>query len=388
MIVALLMLAGGAMSWSTSSRITEVPAGRGPVWVGAEIDDTTQRMIGDTVVHNRTLHYPLLASVLRAPGIVLRRAAPSIDGRATVRLTLALASGAWVAGLFVMCRAIGCRLIDAILLSGIGVSSAAAIFWSGVPDVAVIVAVTVFPPIIAAALAVRRELGAAAWVTTMLVSMSLSASHALNGVIAARRHHSRGATLQIAVNAVAVLIVLCSVQRLIFNASERLVDHDPADRPAIRATLITAPLAPVVPFVVMGMVMPAVDAQTELSMERAGLWSWNIGGGVAVVAWLLLLLIGVAAALPPPAARLRGFFLIALAGQLALMLLLDGDTFRAAMSTVPLLIGLTALATLGAWRRTAVVLTLLLIVTAGINNAQQLQRSLDLAATSRGGSQQ
>jgi hypothetical protein len=383
LIAALLMLAGGAMSWSTSGRITEVIGDRDRVWFGAETGDTTRRMIADTVVHNRTLHYPLLATVLRAPGIVLRRAAPAIDGQATVRLTLALAAGAWLAGLFVMCRAIGCRPIDAILLSGIGISSAAAIFWAGVPDVAVIIAVTVYPPIIAAAFAVRREVGAAVWLTTMIASMSLSAGHALTGVIAARHHHSRGATLQIAVNAVAVLIVLCSVQRLVFPSSGRLVDHDLADRPALRATLTTAPLAPVVPFAVMGMVMPVVAAQPELSTQRA-LWSWNIIGGVAVVTWLLLLLIGVAGTVPPPAARLRGFFLIALAAQLVLTLLLDGETFRASLSTVPLLIGLTALATLGIWRRTVVVLALLLIVTAGINNAWQLQRDLDLAAASGG----
>jgi hypothetical protein len=383
-LVALLILGGGSMSWITSGRIVDVAGDRDRAWFGAETGDTTRRMIASTVVHNRTLHYPLLATVLRAPGIVLRRVAPAIDGRATVRLTLAVAAGAWLAGLFVMCRAIGCRSIDAILLSGIGISSAAAMFWTGAPDVAAIIAITVFPPIIAAAFAVRREVGAAAWLTTMIMSMSLSATHALTGVIAARRHHGRGATLQIVVNAVAVLIVLCSVQRLVFTSSGRLVDHDLADRPALRATLTTAPLAPIVPFVVTGMVMPVIAAQPELSTQHASLWSWNIAGGVAVVTWVLLLLIGVAASVPPPTAGLRGFLLAALAAQLALTLLLDGETFRAAMSTLPLLIGLTAVATLSAWRRTVVALVLLLVVSAGINNAQQWQRDLDLAATSGG----
>jgi hypothetical protein len=195
-------------------------------------------------------------------------------------------------------------------------------------------------------------------------------------------HHPWRRTVQIIANAITVLIVLCSMQRVIYPSSGRLADHDPADRLAVRATLLTEPLTPALPFVLYGMVMPTVDAQTSLSIQHASMLPNTVAGGIALIAWIALLLLGLGSALPPPAARMRALLLAALGAQLALQLVVDGETFRSALSSLPLLIALTALGTLSPWRRAAIALSAVLLVSAGINNASRFEQSVNLVRES------
>lgn len=383
LVIAVLAFAGGMLSWRTSAATTAAIGGRDGIWFGAEVGDTLRRATSEKVAHNRTLHHPLMPSLTRVPSRLALRLAPSIQPLSIVRLALVTAAGAWAAGLFLLCRSIGCRRSDAILFSLIGLTSAAAIFWAGVPDIELFIAVTVLPAVATAAVATRRETSSAAtWLTVVACSMSLDITQGLTGTLAAATRHSWRRTLQITANAATVLIVLCSLQRLVLPSNGRIQDHDPADRPTIRATLLTAPLSPVPSMIFYSMVMPDLEAQAALSIQHASWWPATIAGGAARGAWAALLIIALRCALPLPAARMRTFLLAAIGAQLVLQLLIDGETFHSAMSLLPLLIALVSLGSLSSQRRAVVALSLVLLVSAAVNNSHQFERSLNLAGAS------
>lgn len=377
-IVAMLALAAATLSWRTSGAALAAVGDRDRVWFGAEVNRTLHTITADKVKHDRTLHYPLMTSVMRIPTRMVRRVAPQIDPAIPIRLTLSAAAGAWVAGVFLMCRAMRCPPVAAILLALIGASSAGAVFWSGIPDVVVVAAASVPPAIAVAALAAHRTVPVTAWLAAVSGSIALAVPNGLTGAIAAAMHFRGRVALQLVANAATVIIVLCTIQRFVYPSLGRLIDHDVDDRPAARATLVAAPFAPVVPFLTHGVVMPSVVTNAGSPALQVGRGPATPAGGVALIAWAGVLLIGMTAAAPAPAARIRAMLLVALAAQLALQLLFEADTFRNAMNTLPLMIGLAAIGSLSSWRTTTVTLSVILLAGSAINNAQAFQRSLEL----------
>lgn len=349
------------------------------VWFSGESADVMNRVTAVRVDHNRTLHHPLMVSVLRGPTQGIFTLWPEAEAVDVMRLGLAAAAGAWVGGLFLMSRAIGCPLPDAALMALVGLASSAALFWSAVPEVAMFGAVTVLPAIVLAATAFARQRPDWVSVGVVAATLSLTVGNGVTGAIAAVMQHPWRRALQVTVNAVCLILVLCGIQRIVFPSTGVIADHDPDDRPVLRATWLTAPVEPLVPFFLHGMVMPTVATGPALTVQRSWPGSAGVPELLALVAWVGLLVIGATARVAPAAGRLRTFLAAAVGGQLALQLLLGGETFADALYYLPLLIALAAIGLLTTWRRIGLVLAGVLVVTAAINNHGQFMRSAELA---------
>ena len=105
---------------------------------------------------------------------------------------------------------------------------------------------------------------------------------------------------------------------------------------------------------------------------RAG--SGSVWGALAVMAWVGLLGLGLKGLVETKRYRtLRLSLLLILAGQLLLHLVYGSETFIYSLHFLPLLVLLAAMGTWASERPVALVLAILLVITAGINNYQQFR---------------
>jgi len=297
------------------------------------------------------------------------------------RWTAAFYAALWSAAFFWMLRLLGCRLPDAIIFTGLANVSAAAVFWTPVPEFFVLGALTLLAPLgavladhAAPGLAVRTTLASA-------VSLSVTFTNWLAGIAAAFLVTTRVRAFQWSVNAFVIVSVLWIAQAAWFPHAEfllgnaRAIDYlERLPEPVFTEALMV--------FFLHSMIMPAVApiGPTEgLSIQSVSTaWPWSL----LWLLWLSLLLAGSRQLfLGPAPSSFRVLLSCVVAGQLFLHLLIGRETFLFSMHSMPLLVLVAACATLGRARIVALALATILTGGAALNNWQQFQGAAQHVAT-------
>ncbi len=103
------------------------------LWFEANLPRNYSNMVALDSDQSRSNLHPLFSLLVYPPTTLLRKTfgfAPIV----AVRLVLALTASLWVTLLYLILRTTGCGRLDAGLLSVLGLTSAAAIFWLPVPE--------------------------------------------------------------------------------------------------------------------------------------------------------------------------------------------------------------------------------------------------------------
>lgn len=393
LVIAVLAAAAGAMSWYASGRLNTALEVRGPsdggyddIWFDADSRDVYRKLTWQNFEQNQTLRHPLISIMARLPVRLYRRAVPAADPVDLFRGLLAATAAAWASLMFVTLRLLRCRKADALLLTLVGIVSAAALFTLATEPVFALGSVTILCAIAAVAWAERGA--AAEWLTTIAGALTLSVTitNGMVGGFAAAAMHPARRVAQIVANAVCIVLVLWAVQRLIYPSSSFPWGYDRSYRAFILASEMRTPIGPLNSFWFHTMVMPEVTTihrtsqqdYAVLSVQGARPGSATRAGMAATAAWAMLLAIGAWSMITRASQSLRLFLLASIAGQLLLHLVFGEETFLYAMHFLPLLVTIAALGT-----RTArpLVLGLGAVVIAGClaNNSHQFERALALA---------
>jgi hypothetical protein len=301
-----------------------------------------------------------------------------------VRAFTAAMALCWIAAMYTLFRLITRRRLDAILLSLLAMSSAAATFWLVLPEVFGWGSVTIALALCLAALADRRPRTAFWYVVASALTLSMTITNWMVGIFVTFAAMPWRRAAQLTINAFFVVSVLWGVQKLFIPDSEFFLTFPPEDKQFVLNPASGGALRVSSSFFFHTIVMPEIKLNSTsdplwygMTTQSSRPGSGTKWGKVAVILWSLLLAIGVYAL-----ATLRQYVILrlALAGsllsQLALHLLFGTETFLYSVHFVPLLLSIAALGTLTKFRNLTLALIVALIVTCGVNNGVQLTKAI------------
>jgi hypothetical protein len=334
--------------------------------------------------HQATSRHPLISAAMAASAAGVQ-AVPSDHVVTTMRRIAALHGALWILVVYLCLRLIGCVALDAVIFSGLAAVSAAGVFWTAVPEVHTLGAITLLLPLCLVARARSRSRARDGLLIAVSgASLSITLTNWMSGLAAAYAERGWRQALQASFNALVVVSLLWIAQSWWFPSNEyflggRSAVGEQLGRPSLLDAFVDG--VSVVPaFFANAMVMPPIEmtelarGARQLTVQASWPWSSGLPGLVAVGLWLGVLGYGARQLLretTKPALKL--VLLVCVAGQFVLHLFFGDETFLYAMQFVPLLIAAAAFATFGARRPLVRMVTIALIVLAGINNLQQFE---------------
>jgi hypothetical protein len=365
--VAVLALLAAAVSWQASARTSaalgDTRLRSGFAWFGEplRVQRFVEHQLDDELLSIET---PLEPLIVRAPVRAWLRVMPGGDPLSVLRAFTAASAGLWAALLFVALSFVGCRLIDAVLFTLIGMASAAAQSWFAVPASMTIASVSSLVAVMVVARAGAQH--PREWQTTIAVASSLSVTLAngVFGVAAAGVMHGRRRGFQVIVNGICIVLLLWPVQRTLYPLSGPPVDFTP-DAPARIATaVVDAAIAPVHAI--------AITDRGAIFTGGAG-YTWI--GLIGVFTWLALLAIAVPV-IANGHRRLGLFLSTVVIARLFAGLATEDSAFHASLDILPLLLIAAAMATHATHRRTVRVLALVLLAAMLMNQRMALDSAI------------
>ena len=354
------------------------------VWFDADVPRAYRDMSDRWADHFRTEVHPLFP-LLTYPPTRLAQKALGLGPLNAVRLVMAGVAFLWMGLLFVLLRLMGLRRLDAVLFSALAGVSAGWLFWFSVPETYAWGSLTIVLTLALVGLKYHRNVGEAPFIAASALTLSMTLSNWLVGILAAFAHFPRRRALQITANALAAVVLLWAVQKVVFPSSNFFLGGTKEQNYLFR-TENGGPAAVVRSFLFHTVVMPAprevavdLDGQPARALvtQPSQLGSGSPFGLPACVLWLALLGLGVwglRATKTHP--QLRFVVVAALLIQLAMHLVYGMETFLYAAHFLPLLIALAAFSTLTRARPVALGLVVLLILCAGVNNAAQFKKTV------------
>lgn len=382
-MVALALAAAIALTYATRL-INPILYQIQNVWFEADIERVFENMTDRGGNHYRTKVHPLF-SLVAFPLVYLFKLAGLKNIGAVNAVILGVAC-LWISSQYILFRLIGLRRFDSTLFSILGATSAAAIFWFTVPETYSFGALTILWALIFTAITEQRQVSQFWYVVVSALTLSFTITNWLIGILTTAVNHPWKRAFQITVNAFSLVVILWSVQKVIFQTAEFFL----GDREEKKYLLLSGsggPLQVLKSFVSHTMVMPALNIVSDkykqahwpiLATQTSAPGSGSIWGVVAVVLWTALLGLGLWGFFTTKKHfKLRLVLGIVLLGQLALHTVYGDETFLYALHFLPLLLLLATFSLLTPARPVGLALAGALIVCAGINNGLQFKQATD-----------
>jgi hypothetical protein len=383
-IVLILAIIGGLASFSGAQLVEPLIVNEkaNNIWFEADVARVFDNMTNRGSNHYRTKVHPLF-SIVALPPVYLLEKILSLDTLTSVRTVIAVVAAIWLAVLFIVLRLIGCRRFDAILFSLLGAASAAAMFWFTVPETYSFGSLSILLGLLLAVIGQYRQLSSFWYIIVSTLTLGMTTTNWMVGILATMVNHRRKRALQISVNSFCLAIVLWSIQKFIFPSAEFFIG-DLEEKRYILKPESGGPLRVFTSFVYHTMVMPSIEVVSDFTQsdrlimvtQLSSAGSGSLWGAVAVGSWLALLTLGLwALFFLKKNGKVRLVIGLALLGQLALHIVYGNETFLYSLHFVPLLIVLAALSTLTQARVLGLVLAGILLLTTAINNGLQFQQA-------------
>jgi hypothetical protein len=360
------------------------------VWFHADAPRVFDDMTKYSAPHDRTSVHPLFV-ILVFPVVSFVKTVFFVTPNTAVRIVLAGVASLSVSLLFITFRLIGCRQLDATLFSILGAISAAAMFWLAIPDVYSFGGLTILLGLTFVALTEHRKLSMFWYVLVSAMTLSITVTNWMLGIHWTITNQPWKKAIQITVAAWVLVVLLVLVQKGIFPTTNagfiKIISTVQGEGKYMKIKDLAGSLRVIQSFFCYTIVMPGVKLfnDTNLNLERLSVQmsspgSGSIWGNIATFLWIALLCLGLWGLFTiRKHLRLRVALGLTILGQLALHLVYGTDeTFLYTLHFAPLLLLLAALSTLTPARSLALVLTGMLVVSAGINNMLQLNQAIDL----------
>ncbi len=379
-----LFALGAIVVFAATSRMDPrlLSPGAMDLWFEADAPRVFENLVDRWSNFSRAKVHPLFGLLAFPPVLILRKLL-GFQAQTAVHLLLGLTAGTWLALFFVIFRLIGCPRLDALIFTLLAATSSCAMFWFVIPETHPLASLTILFAIGLVALSMHRRIPALLNAAVSAATLGITVTNWMIGAASTLVRRPWRETLQVTINAFAVVCVLWAIARH-FMPSTLFFLGNPPETGHILAPEARGPARVAISFFLHSMVMPAIAV-----VDRPGSGDWPImlvqpsspgSAGVwdiaSLVLWLLLIGAGLYALFRVRSHnRLRLFLALTLAGQLALHLLFGNETFLYAPNFLPLLITMTAVATLTPLRPAVLATASLLVVTNVFNNGAQWRRA-------------
>jgi hypothetical protein len=386
-VVVLLawFIAGGLYSTATFSRFDRrfftAPIGN-DVWFEADMP-----IVADTILHRwsehhpRYAHHPLFALVTTVPAYGLRVIGVAEQPR--LAAILGLSAALWSATIFALIRLVTPTTLEACVFTLLAHVSAAAVFWLPTTETVVLGSTTLLLPLVLLGSDARRRAADHWYVAASALSLSMTTTSWMAGIITTASARRPRAALQITVNALATVVLLWGVQKTLVPPSQFFIETAEHSR-FLFTEAAGGPLPRVRALLLHSMVMPDVQAAREpkwgrmMTVQHAEVGSSGIVGRVATALWVVLLAAGLWSLWQGPTnAILRGVLLVTLVGQSVVYLCYGEETFLYSLYVTPLLVVCAAAATTTSHRRWVTAVAVILIALLALNNSREFSAAAD-----------
>jgi hypothetical protein len=351
-------------------RFFAMPAGN-DVWFEGDLP-----MVADTILHRWSTHprdakHPLFPLLTTVPSYGLR--ALGLTEAQRLLVITAFAAAAWGGAVYLLLRLSTPSRRAAVTFATLTHVTAAAVFWLPTTETWVLGSLSVLAPLLVVAAERLGYVREGWYVAASALSLSVTVSNWLSGIIAPCSMRPTRRAVQITANALALVVVLWGVQKSFVPHSSFFVGAVERSRfmfapeaggpgPIARALVFHSIVMPHVA------VVPEPKWGSRLSVQRATLASSGTIGAIATVLWSILLAAGLHALWirrRTPQARALGLVTV---GQLAVYLCYGEETFLFAIQIAPLLITCAATATWTRHRALVTTLAMVLVVLLALNN--------------------
>jgi hypothetical protein len=354
------------------------------VWFRADIFRVYRTMTVRDASNFRSRVHPFFpaASLVPVRGLIKL----GLETRSAVRFMVAAQAAAWVAVLYAMLRAIGCRWLAATSFSLLGAVSAAAWFWLPISETYALGSITIMAAVIVAAVLERRALRDRWLVLANVLSFSITVTNWMAGIAATLAFRPLRRAALIVVGAFALCVVLWPAQLVIAPRVQFFMKSQENELNYLFYEDSGGPLTKLRGLALNGVVMPKLETYRQerqlhsrvLGVQHAPPGGASVAGWPAVVLWVGALgLGGWAFARDRERKRLRLAVGALLAGQLVLHLVYGEEVFLYALHYTPVLLVVAAWAALGAFPRVSVALALALLVPVSVNNHAAFQQGAE-----------
>ena len=361
------------------------------VWFNGDVVTVYSAMINRWTSHRSQFH-PLF-SLMTTPLVYMLKLGLHIEPHTAVRILLSTVAGLWSGGMYLVLRAIGCRRLDAGVLTLLAISSAASIIWFVVPETWPFGSLSILLALGLVAVSEHRSIGSGWYVLVSAMTLGTTVTNWMAGIISTAVTHHWKQAVQITINAFCLVIVLWCVEKLFFPATELfLAPYMPEITRHLNTAGSGGPLQVANAFVFHSMVLPAINGDVVslgrqpprtavlMSIQSSTAGSGSLWGTVSIVLLILFFgagLWGLVSLKQYP--RFRLALGLMLAGQLGLHVLYGAETFLYSLHWIPLLVTLGALGSLASPRRLWLVLAVLLLVSTAINNGLKFRQASQVA---------
>jgi len=327
--------------------------------------------------HHSTKVHPLF-SLIALPPVFLITKIFSIEPMMAVRVVNAVVASLWIATFFTLLRLIGCRRLDAILFSGLATASASAIFWFVVPETFLLGSLSIMIALCFVVITEFRQFSSLWYICISAFTLSFTVTNWMAGVLITIVNFSKKQALLITIKAYFLVFMLSIIQKTFFDRTVIPFFTGEEQNNYILTSSSGGPLHSLKSFVSHTMVMPAINVvannlSTQLSFPGSG----SPWGMISVLFWIALLGLGVYGIFSHHGHfKVRIVLGLTLLGQLLLHSVYGDETFLYSLHFMPLLIILAAFSTFTRARKVALLLTVMLVLTAGVNNVVQLNKAI------------
>lgn len=351
------------------------------VWFGGDIPTVFGNITSLNSDFGRNNKHPLFPLIV-FPLVFLTGKLFHLDPLAAARLVAVGVSTLWIGGLYALFRVMGCYRLDATLLSLVGAVSAASIFWLIIPESFPLASLTFILGLIFVAVAQFRPFTGAWYIAINVITVSITITNSMVGILATLVNNRWKKSIQIFVGSLLLATGLWILQRIVFTNSGfpfqpgTFIGEKKFIAPASGGTLSFLSA-----FFYQTMVMPAtqfVDFAIRpdwIKIEASLLapTSGSAWGTAAIVSWTALLGLGLWAFVSiKQHNKLRIVLGLTLLAQIAMHSIYGADeTFIYSLHFIPLLLTVVAFSLLTRLRIISLILAVILIVSAGINNRAQ-----------------
>ncbi|NJK29878.1 MAG: hypothetical protein HC940_06865 [Acaryochloris sp. SU_5_25] len=352
------------------------------IWFGSDIPTVFGNITSTQSDFGRNNKHPLFP-LLVFPLVFGIGKLLQLDPLAAVRVLAVLVAIVWIGSLYTLLRCLGCHRLDATLFSLVGGVSASSVFWLVIPESFSFGSLTILLGLIFVTLAQYRPFSAIWYVALNVMTVSITITNSMVGIFATVINHRWKKVIQIGIAALLLSTGLWILQRIVFTNSG--FPFQPGTFIGEKK-FISAPgkggfLAVLSSFFYQTMVMPAIQLLdspirpdwVKLDTNTLTPASGSVWGLVAVVAWSGLLLLGLwgffSSKQHPKLRLVLGLTLVA---QLVMHSIYGvEETFIYSLHFIPLLLVLVAFSLFTRLRPLSLLLAVVLIGSAGINNRTQ-----------------
>lgn len=390
LIALILAIAAGIASYETSKVVPVITLQTYDVWFESDLARVYDNMVDRWSDHYRTKVHPLF-SLLTHPFIYVLTKIAGLAPVVAVRVFTAAAAGAWIATLFSILRLAGCRLADSVLFSLVAACSAGSVFWFTVPETYPLGSLSILLALLLTLMAERRHVAEWPFVLVSALTLSMTLTNWMAGIMAALAHHPWKRAAQISVNAFCVVVLLWGVQKYVFPSSHFFL----GDREETKYFLDPEAgglLGVARSFLSHSVVMPAIGiagdpgwqfvrSQDPMAWPKLITQSSALGTGSPIawpitITWFVLLGMGALGFISMrDYPRFRFVLGTVLLGQFLLHSVYGNETFLYSLHFMPLLVIAASLSTLTRARSVAQIGAIVVLAGIIFNNAHQIKQA-------------